>query len=108
MEIDHDGKYLVSEEDIRETVGDMLDKCATLSVGAIWTPLLGAGVGPLTATQSLSAILDAIVKWNNESHKIVVTIVLFNESHLLPNNVLGCIKEKATGLLDVEEQYPIT
>jgi len=107
MEIDHDGAYHVSEENVRTTMREVLEKAAALDVGAIWTPLLGAGVGPLGATQSLDAILDAILGWENITHKITVTIVILDESHLLPNKVFKSINDKAPGRMTVEQQYPL-
>jgi O-acetyl-ADP-ribose deacetylase (regulator of RNase III) len=107
MEINQDGAYHVSEQNVRATMRDVLDKAAALDLGAIWTPLLGAGVGPLAAVQSLDAILDAILGWENKTHKLTITIVVLDETHLLPNKVLQSINEKASGRLSVEEQYPV-
>ena len=107
MEIDQDGAYGVTEENVRNTMKDVLDKAAALDVRALWTPLLGAGVGPLTARQSLVAILDAILTWENPEHEMTINVVLWDESHLLPNNVLECINEKASGNWEVESLYPL-
>jgi O-acetyl-ADP-ribose deacetylase (regulator of RNase III)/NAD-dependent SIR2 family protein deacetylase len=107
MEIDQDGAYGVTEENVGDTMRDVLNKAAALNVEAIWTPLLGAGVGPLLPTQSLRAILDAILGWEDETHKLTITIVIFDESHLLPHLVVDCIKEKAPGRLTLEVQYPL-
>lgn len=107
MKVDQDGEPSVSEENVFDTMRDVLEKARALKVGAIWTPLLGTGVGPLGATQSLKAILDAVLGWENETHKLTITIVLLDESHLLPNNLIGCINEKTLGRLSVEVQYPL-
>lgn len=104
VEIQKNGDPGVSEVDVCTTMKEVLNKATALGVGAVWVPLMGTGLGPLSAKQSLTAILKAIVEWDNQMHKIIITIVLYEERELLPTEVIECAQ--AQGLPNVESLYP--
>lgn len=78
VEIRKDGSYCVSKEDVRRTMEEALRKAEVLEIGALWVPLIGAGVASLGPLQSLESILEAI-STAPSNRPLTVMIAIFRE-----------------------------
>jgi O-acetyl-ADP-ribose deacetylase (regulator of RNase III) len=77
-----DGFYDISSKLIEGAVQASLSCAEALGVGAIWIPLLGAGVGTVPPHESLKAILCAVAKSSTALRCRCLGIVIFQESIL--------------------------
>jgi O-acetyl-ADP-ribose deacetylase (regulator of RNase III) len=76
-----DGSYDITADRIRCAVADALRLSEALQVGAIWIPLLGAGVADVPPAESLSAILEAVARSAGTLPRCI-TVVIYQESVL--------------------------
>jgi O-acetyl-ADP-ribose deacetylase (regulator of RNase III) len=79
IEIQNDGSYSVSAQDVYSTTKAILETSAALGVRVLWIPLLGAGVASLKPRQSFDGILRAVKEW---SGTLVVLIFIYQEKEL--------------------------
>jgi O-acetyl-ADP-ribose deacetylase (regulator of RNase III) len=93
-EIGENLQYSVSVNDVYKTMTEALNKASALQVGALWVPLMGAGVAPLKPKQSLEGILEAINDWASKKHALDILIVIYKESELPRNIVRQCFTRK--------------
>ncbi|MEP6667930.1 MAG: macro domain-containing protein [Chthoniobacter sp.] len=86
LKIAKDATYLVTQDDVRNTVKAAVEKADVLKIGLLFVPLLGAGLAPLTPHQSLDGILQAL-RMHNTNSPLRVDIVVFREKELPRNEV---------------------
>ena len=96
LQICPDGSYDIDSERIQEAVQHVLVCAETLNVGALWIPLLGAGVADLPAQESLSTILSAISISETVLSWRCLTVVIFQES-IVGRDEARTIMEKTLG-----------
>jgi O-acetyl-ADP-ribose deacetylase (regulator of RNase III)/NAD-dependent SIR2 family protein deacetylase len=101
VEITKDAKYSVSKQDVCVTMTDVLEKARALGVGALWVPLMGAGVGSLGPKQSLEGVLEAIDGWKSGGHQIKINVAIYKEGELPRNVVRQCLKRKLSNRFTV-------
>jgi O-acetyl-ADP-ribose deacetylase (regulator of RNase III) len=89
IEIQADGSYRVSEEDVCTTMAAILSKTTALGVGALWVPLLGAGVASLKARQSLNGILRALTAWQG---RLILLIFVYQEKEFARPELRECLE----------------
>lgn len=97
LEIEEIGEklqYSARPVDVYKTMTEALNKASALQVGALWVPLMGAGVGPLRPKQSLEGILEAIDDWASNKHEMNILIMIFKEGELPRNVVRQCLIRK--------------
>jgi len=91
-----DGSYDISSGRVEEVTSDILHCAEALKVGALFVPLLGAGVANRPASESLKAILSAIATSTTALERQCITIVIFMESIVSRDDALGAVEEKLT------------
>lgn len=93
-----DVKYFVSPQDVLDTTANILKKGAALGVGALWVPLMGAGVasqkGEFGPQQSLESILEAVAAWAGPAHPMKVMIVIYADKVLTRDKARATLHEK--------------
>jgi len=87
MDIDANGDYSVTTESISRAVNDTLMKAEALGVTSMFIPLIGAGVGGVSAADCLNAILEAADASPHLQPDNHITIVIFDEFILGRNAV---------------------
>jgi O-acetyl-ADP-ribose deacetylase len=87
MDIDAKGDYSVTTESISRAVSDTLMKAETLGVTSMFIPLIGAGVGGVSAADCLNAIMEAADSSRHLQPDRHITIVIFDEIILGRNAV---------------------
>jgi len=86
LKIDMNGTYLVTQEDVRKTVGTALKEAVALGVELLFVPLLGAGLAPLSSRESFEAILQAVRDGPRPSGKRLRVNVVIYQERLLPRH----------------------
>ena len=76
LNIGKDGTYSATTNSILESTKAVLHKVDALGVGAVWIPLLAAGVGDVEPNTSLRAILTALRDWK-PSGPLPTTFLIF-------------------------------
>jgi len=76
LNIGKDGTYSATANSITESTKAVLHKVDALEVGALWIPLLAAGVGDVEPNTSLRAILTALRDWK-PSRPRPTTLLIF-------------------------------
>jgi O-acetyl-ADP-ribose deacetylase (regulator of RNase III) len=71
-----------TQETIKNTTENVLQRVTSLHIRAVWIPLLGAGVAGMSPTQSAEAIIDAINGWLTSGHDCTIIITVFKEAIL--------------------------
>jgi O-acetyl-ADP-ribose deacetylase (regulator of RNase III) len=94
VKIEKNATYKVSKPAVRKTMRAALDKASALAVGALWVPLMGAGVASLPAEESLEGILEAIAAWGSKRRKAIIMIVIYREKDLPRHHVYQCLLRK--------------
>ncbi|HKG11712.1 MAG TPA: macro domain-containing protein [Pyrinomonadaceae bacterium] len=94
IEITRQGKYIVTRQDVRKTMTEVLERAKGLGVGAVWVPLMGAGVGSLGPRQSFEGILEAIGGWKPGGHEIIINVAIYKERELPRNVVRQLLQQK--------------
>jgi len=87
IDIDGNGEYSVTAESIASAVSDTLMKAESLGVTSTFIPLIGAGVGGVSAADCLDAILKAADSSTHLPANHHLTIVIFDEIILDRNAV---------------------
>jgi O-acetyl-ADP-ribose deacetylase (regulator of RNase III) len=103
VEITKDATYSVSKQDVCRTMTEVLEKAKALGVGALWVPLMAAGVASLGPTQSLEGILEAIAGWKAGEHEIKINIAIYKEGELARNVVRQHLKRKLSERFTVRQ-----
>lgn len=98
LEIGSGAEYLVSKEDVAETMQAILDKASALDIGVILTPLPGAGVGDLNPRRSLEGLLLGLLRWSESAtatgaDALTVAIVIYQEGKLPRRDVDDAIAD---------------
>lgn len=93
IEIENDGNYTASEENVYNTMTEILKKAVALGVGALWVPLLGAGVASLSPRQSLDGILHAIADWRGVQGPAIL-IFIYKEKVLARDEAREALENK--------------
>ncbi len=99
IEIENDGSYAVSEEDVYKTAKAVLEKSVALGVGALWIPLLGAGVASLKPRQSLDGILRAI---SEQAGSLTILVFIYQEKELSRQEVYECLENRLGSAYSIE------
>ncbi|MDQ3697098.1 MAG: SIR2 family protein [Gemmatimonadota bacterium] len=92
IEIAPDATYVVTPEDVRATTAAALVHAAALDVGALWTPLLAAGVASMQPRDSFRAILEAVDEQRvraprGDAPPLTISVVIYREKDL-PRHVV--------------------
>jgi O-acetyl-ADP-ribose deacetylase (regulator of RNase III) len=88
-----DGSYDISAEHIETAVAHALRVAEALQVGAVWIPLLGAGVADMPPADSLTTILRVVARCETCLMKRWITIVIYEESILGRDAVRAIVKQ---------------
>jgi O-acetyl-ADP-ribose deacetylase (regulator of RNase III) len=94
VKIEKNAIYKVSKQAVRKTMRAALEKVSALEVGALWVPLMGAGVASLPAEESLEGILESIAAWGDKRRKAIILIVIYREKELPRHDVYQCLLRK--------------
>ena len=85
LKIEKDGSYDINEESLKQAVTSVLKCAEALAVGALWIPLLGAGVADVPGVESLKSILSTIASNETELDRQCITVVIFQEDIVRPD-----------------------
>jgi O-acetyl-ADP-ribose deacetylase (regulator of RNase III) len=88
-----DGSYEISAKHIENAVTDALRITEALQVGAVWIPLLGAGVADIPPADSLTTILRSVARSETHLIKRWLIVAIYNESVLNRDAVRTILKQ---------------
>jgi O-acetyl-ADP-ribose deacetylase (regulator of RNase III)/NAD-dependent SIR2 family protein deacetylase len=76
IKVERDATYTVSKDSVYNATFAALEKAAALDIGALWIPLMGAGLAGLQPEQSLAGALEAIRDWAPRASKPIIIMIL--------------------------------
>ncbi|NND73574.1 MAG: hypothetical protein HKN44_01070 [Ilumatobacter sp.] len=93
LQIGRSGEYEITPHDVRCSVSDALRCAEALRVGALWIPLLGAGVATVPQEESFKAIVSAIAESETTLERQVLTVVIFDETMVSPSQAYRTMQD---------------
>jgi O-acetyl-ADP-ribose deacetylase (regulator of RNase III) len=83
LQIESNGTYSASANSIAQSVQALLDKADALEIGALWIPLIAAGIGGVEPNASLRAILEVLGDWKpSRPRSTIFLIFVYRDAQL--------------------------
>ncbi|MGH7466827.1 MAG: macro domain-containing protein [Longimicrobiales bacterium] len=113
LRIDEGPQYRMTQEDVRNTMTNVLRVAAVLDVAHIWVPLLGTGTAGLKPAESLMGLISAVREWaqNNAgslASETSVAVTIYNDGELSRESVAASVQQVlgAGAYAEVQEEVP--